>query len=399
MVLTRSQENLADITQPANVSFTVNLDSENPPVSSNGQESRSRVRRRSVHNGTTQNLNDGEVRQIISESLNSFRSEMTSLLTNEIRSVLENITVNHNSVNNNQNNNRATITENLPSSSNSNNDASQPYYAEKVLNIIRNWKLKFTGHDNEMTVDEFIYRVNILTTNNLKGDFELLCKHAHSLFEGKALAWFWRFHRQHDEIDWSTLTSELRKQYKVDYTDYDILDDIRRRRQKSHENFNEYLDVISAMADKLKNPITDHDLCEILIRNLKNEIRHELIHLEIHSVAHLRREVRKHEKFMKDVQAYESRKNNKSRVSELVNLNDNKPVDDLDEDEADSEICSLQNNRKCWNCDKIGHSYIDCMETKKVFCYGCGLKDMYKPTCPNCTKKKPGNVQRDVRRK
>ena len=100
----------------------------------------------------------------------------------------------------------------------------EPFYAENVLNIIRNWRLKFSGFDNDMTVDEFIYRVNILTTNNLKGDFELLSKHAHSLFEGKALAWFRRYHRQHDDIDWMTFTNALRKQYKVDYSDFDRLD-------------------------------------------------------------------------------------------------------------------------------------------------------------------------------
>ena len=327
MVLTRSQENLnlLDVSQPANVSFTVNLEPDNNTQNtSNIQETRPRGRGRVVHNGTShrheQNMNDNNVRQMISESLDNFRSEMTSLITNEIRSVFQNI----NSTNIRPNNNASpSVSQNrdIPNSSPRNNaiDSQEPFFAEKVLNIIRNWRLKFSGHDNEMSVDEFIYRVNILTTNNLKGDFELLCKHAHSLFEGKALVWFWRFHRQHDDIDWMTLTNELRKQYKVDYSDFDILDDIRRRRQKPQENFDEYLDVISAMTDKLKNPVSDQDLCETLMRILKSEIRHELLHLEIHSVAHLRREVRKHEKFIKDI---EYRKMTTGRISELTKLDD-----------------------------------------------------------------------------
>ena len=49
------------------------------------------------------------------------------------------------------------------------------------------------------------------------------------------------------------------------------------------------------MTDKLKIPVSDIDLCETIIRNLKTEIRHELLHLDITSLSQLRKEVRKHE--------------------------------------------------------------------------------------------------------
>lgn len=39
---------------------------------------------------------------------------------------------------------------------------------EKVLNIIRNWRIKFTGHSDSIGVEELIYRINILTVNNLR---------------------------------------------------------------------------------------------------------------------------------------------------------------------------------------------------------------------------------------
>lgn len=44
----------------------------------------------------------------------------------------------------------------------------------------------------------------------------------------------------------------------------------------------------------------------------------------------------------------------------------------------------------CWNCDDIGHSFTDCQSAvRKIFCYGCGCKNVYKPTCQKCNPKNP----------
>lgn len=420
MVLTRSQENLNNlnnIDQPANCSFTINLDNDNTRQASNtsqvvqniqeSQRRRSRGgRTRPTESNTDANVingnDDSHIRNIVNESLNTFRNEMTGFITQELRSMFQNFNSNNSSNNNLTTNNSNTNTRNYDNSSNnSHQNNSEPvqdtFFTDKVLNIIRNWKIKFSGHNNQMSVDEFVYRVNILTTNNLRNDFELLCKHAHCLFEGKALEWYWRFHRQNNDTDWISLTDALRKQYKVDYDDFDILDEIRRRKQKKDENFHEYLDVIMALTDKLKVPMSDRDLCETLLRNIKTEIRHELLHLNITKVSQLRIEVRKHEKFVKDINATESRRTLKGHISEIINQDTNNDVSN--DNVSDSGICAVLQTLKCWNCEKIGHTYMDCLETRRIFCYGCGMKDMYKPNCPNCRTKVQGNGTRDVRRK
>ncbi|KAI8129006.1 Protein brown [Lucilia cuprina] len=112
------------------------------------------------------------------------------------------------------------------------------------------------------------------------------------------------------------------------------------RRQKHNENFDEYLDSILAMTDRLKTPISDRDLCETLIRNLKTEVRHELLHLEISSVSQLRKE---------------TRKTDRGRVSEIDGEDKDLDITDTGTD----DICALQ-QIKCWNCDKDGH-------TKKIW--------------------------------
>lgn len=388
MPVTRSMDNLSNLGE--NVSFTVDVGPSGSSVVTRSQE-RSKSATAKRGNGSNSETNDIQIRRIISESLVSFREEMMSIMTSEFTNMCRGIqlpTTTNNSTDNADN------VRNTPSNSDF-RIPQDPFYAEKVLNIIRNWRLKFTGHNNEMTIDEFIYRTNMLTTNNLGGDFELLCKHAHTLFEGKALEWYWRYHRHNNYINWNTLTTALRVQYKSDYNDFDILDDIRRRRQKPNESFDDYFDIISSMIDKLKSPISDHDLCETILRNLKTEIRHELLHIDISSVSQLRKEVRKHEKFIKDFHALEYKKTNKGRVAE-INSEQIHTLDGTDEDS--NNICAVQHALICWNCDKPDHTYFDCMEQRRVFCYGCGAKDVYKPTCPKCSKRAQGNAQKDVRR-
>lgn len=428
MVTTRSQENLLNIDTPANVSFTVDIGSSNTMQGdqrtprtrtadtsqgsrrisrhqSDNMDQSHQTRTRTVADNTT-NLqdNDSRIQQMISDSFQSFRGEISSYISNELRSLVQNLnvssTIPNNSANETSSVNNPIINHN---SNNHNINAipssrfnSDPLYADKVLNIIRNWRIKFSGHDDQMSVDEFTYRVNILTNKNLGGDFRLLIDHAHILFEGKALIWYWRYHRENIDFDWFTLTNALQKKYREDFSDFDILDDLRRRKQRPNENFDEYLDAVSTITDKLKYSISDRDLCETLIRNLKNDIRHEILHLEITSVSQLRREVKKHEKFMKDLRAMESRKFTKGRIAEMTEQDDN--FQNLEMTDNETEICAVQTNIKCWNCDKLGHTYFDCMEVRRVFCYGCGVKDVYKPTFPNCSRKTQGNGLRDVRR-
>lgn len=411
-VTTRSMENILNLEEPANVSFTVSSGTEYR-IGSNQRNQLNRALPRTPtnirpnNNLTEENNSVSEnhnVRELISESVESLRSELTTFISTELRTLINGATNANRPASSNIN--LIDITTNSPNRRNENrtpttgrsSNNSEPFLAEKVTNIIRNWRIKFTGFDSQIPVDEFIYRVNIMTTNDLQGNFNLLLNHGHCLFEGKALTWFWRYHKQnYDDMDWISLANALRHQYKVDYSDFDILNDIRSKRQKSNEKFDDYLDAISALTDRLRTPISDRDLCDTIIRNLKSEVRYELLHLNISTVSQLRREVRKHEKFVEDLSATEQRRSMKGRVSEICKQADTLDLSDENDDFAD--ICAVQHKITCWNCDKIGHTFFDCMEIRKVFCYGCGIKDTYKPNCPNCKQKSAGNGSRDVRRK
>lgn len=108
---------------------------------------------------------------------------------------------------------------------------------DKVLQVMSNWKVKFNGGLNGLSVENFIYRVEALTAQTLQGNFELLCGNASSLFDGKANDWFWRYHRSVKTIHWAELCRALREQYQDSRTDIDIRELIRERKQKSNESF------------------------------------------------------------------------------------------------------------------------------------------------------------------
>lgn len=322
-------------------------------------------------------INERQVGQIVSDTLQDFRNEVTSLISTEIGNLMGRLDLNCNT--------RTRHTTNVVEGE-SQGSGSEPTVvsdnSERFMNIMRNWRLTFTGNSSGIAVREFIYRVNIMTTNTLRGNFDQMCKYIHLLLDGKALQWYWRYHRQNDAIDWIQLSDSLKREYREFDSDFDIKEDIRRRKQRYNETFEEFHDAIIVLTDKLSSSMTDEELCEAMIRNLKPEIRHELLHLDISQVAGLRRAVRKHEKLMQELQGRNKYRNLRDK-GQVAEINEETFIEVNNPNEC--QACEVLKVVKCWNCGKEGHSYKDCSEEKRVFCYGCGRKDTYRPSCPNCS--------------
>lgn len=271
-------------------------------------------------------------------------------------------------------------------------------HADKITSIIQNWNLKFDGSANGLSVDEFLYRIRSLTAENFNNDFSIICRNLHILLSGKARDWYWRFHKQVDNIEWSEFCAAIKYQYKDFKTNFDLREDLRNRKMKAGETFDTFFEAISAIIDRLDSQIAESELIEILTKNLRPDIRHELLYVPIYSVAHLRKCVQMRENLMSDEYF---RKNVASRTLNQSYPKRNVAELDLTEnsdifqpsDSVESNIDAIQytNNSKCWNCDCIGHNWQDCLSERTIFCYGCGTKNMYKPQCPKCSSKLPSN--------
>lgn len=259
---------------------------------------------------------------------------------------------------------------------------------DKVLHIMSNWRIKFTGSLNGISVENFIYRIEALTYQTLQGDFDLLCRNVSSLFEGKAADWFWRYHRSVSSVSWNDLCRALRQQYSDSRSDIDIRELIRDRKQKPGESFDNFYESVVELTDRLKEPLSSGMLVEILRRNLIPEIQHEILNLKITSLQELRDICRKREFFMQDMKRKHGIGYSKSSLvgKKVFGLDKVETDDDVEHSiEVNEQIAAIGLN--CWNCHQPGHRYQECLANRTVFCYGCGTPDTYKPNCKICNSK------------
>ncbi|XP_036346641.1 uncharacterized protein LOC118755957 [Rhagoletis pomonella] len=338
----------------------------------------------------------GEIGRLVSESLDAYFQNLRVTETRNLVQVADRM--NRSNVNNVNNADASNQDPNVLHSSGRFREDSGMISQSVSSKIISGWKLSFDGSLTSVPVDEFIYRVNALTNTTLRGDYHSLCQNVHILFEGKAKRWFWRYHHSVRELDWVDICEDLRKNFKDFRTDFEIKESIRNLKQKSGESFENYLDHILSTADSLKHPLSDREMVEIVLRNLQPEIRLELLHLELNSISDLRKACRRRENLVAEMQSKPQfqKLNNQFRrnVSEV----------DIEEEGAFKEeiIAGVTTNgasaeRKCWNCDGIGHNYKNCVKPRRVFCYGCGLVAFFLPNCPKCNN--PENAIRDVSNK
>lgn len=258
---------------------------------------------------------------------------------------------------------------------------------DRISNLISNWKIKFSGAVNDLPIEDFIYRVNCLTYQYFNGNFELLYQFANLLFSGPALAFYWRVHRTVGHMDWFGLCNRLRERYQDQRTDRDIKNTMRRRKQGSNESFDEFLDAMLAIADSLREPMSETDIIIEIRHNLKPELKHELLHIDTPNLAILRKECHRHEEFFRNIKSKPFTRANvpKRLINSIIHEKDSESQSE-EEPEVVDEICAMRakDKLKCWNCDELGHRYHDCLKPRRVFCYGCGLLDSYKPSCVNC---------------
>ena len=261
--------------------------------------------------------------------------------------------------------------------------------ASKVARIIQSWQLKFDGSSQGLTIEEFLYRIRTLTAQWLNNNFDLICKNLGILLFGKAREWFWRYHKRVREIRWEDFCQAIRYEYKDYRSDWDIKEELKSLKQKPTDCFEFFYDKFCSVADRLSVPLEEQEMIEILSRNLRTEIRHELLYVPIMSLAHLRKLCQMRENLLKEECFRRNQNPYRRNIAAVDELAEN--VENLVEGESSVDAIHIL---KCWNCDEEGHRWDDCLKDRKIFCYGCGAKEIYKPNCSYCQNKKLGNSNR-----
>lgn len=266
--------------------------------------------------------------------------------------------------------------------------------SRQTVDIMQKWGVHFDGSVEGLGVEEFIYRITSLTNETLDSDFSIMCRHIHVLFTGKARSWYWRYHKQVDQIDWTKMCASLRQQYQDYRSDFMSMELIRARKQKTGESFSSFYEAVATLIDKASIRVEDEELVEILKSNLLPETRQKLLFQPVHSVGHLRRLVQMSENLAYEISCrYASKPNVPAARRQVFAVEqENSEIEDNLQEEA--EIHALQSSHgkfKCWNCEEVGHVWENCLAARRVFCYGCGRPNIYKPQCQNCLSKKSEN--------
>lgn len=277
-----------------------------------------------------------------------------------------------------------------------------------LTHTLSKWTVRFGGSAKDLAVDEFFFRVeNLATADNVHADSLVLGLHC--LLVGNASDFYWVQRRKYPNHTWVALKRSMIAHFARQETDLEIRKLIMDRRQGYKEDFGEFSLAIECLSARMVRRMEDNELMEILRQNMSPKLQTCLLMYPTQNVESLKGACRKFERLW--ATQSDSIKDHRitSRMAEL-GFDDAPQVEEVRGsvrshfgEEATSNGFNvdavvrprpLPNRNEymvCWNCDDIGHSFGDCTSPdRKVFCYGCGTKNAYKPSCIQCN---PGNAK------
>lgn len=283
------------------------------------------------------------------------------------------------------------------------------------------WNLQFRGTTTEFPVDEFLFRVETLARSSNIAE-NMLPFGMHYVLHGAAQDWYWVYHRDNPHADWDTFKGAMRRHFSLIETQVEIREKISKRKQRSGEAFNDFYLAVAGLAARLNQRMPDNELVEILRANMAPQLKSALLFHPTQTVATLQEYCKRYERLWQ-VEAVSANRQPKPsftpRVHEIFVPVEPIPygvqqvdpnvyydasqypypyayadqVEAIQKHDDQKKAANRSDLMICWNCDEMGHTFDVCtVATRNVFCYGCGLKNNYKPTCTRCN---AGNRQRD----
>lgn len=261
---------------------------------------------------------------------------------------------------------------------------------------LEKWKINFDGSGN---VDDFIFKLDTLvertrcTHEQLESRFQIF-------LSGKAEKWYWEFVKRNNDPPYRLIKNGLLQEFAVVETDDQLLLQLNSRKQQPRESYDDFHTALLAISYKMKEPMSEERLVNIIKKNVSTELKFMLFNSETTDLHALREVARKAETIIKETKQTHPIKNLNRQVHELE-------LESLQGDglgsEEDPQIEALQfsarakksdySHIKCWNCLSFGHSYLYCPEdTRNLFCYKCGERGVATVRCKN---PHPGNWKRN----
>lgn len=288
---------------------------------------------------------------------------------------------------------------------------------------VQNWELNFSGDGRSIQVEDFLTRVKKLARHEGVTEKELLMNIHHRL---KGEAYDWWFTKEDRFTSWRKFEGEIRFRYGNPNRDRGIRGQIRELKQRRGESFIAYVTEVEKLNQCLERPFSYRTLFELIWENMRPHYRSKLSVIDIEDLDHLI-EIN-HKIDANDQSLYRTGQVSRPEIHHLEAEEDS---DDCYSEEEDTPVCVIQNRQqqpeskpqqlekgskqptgfrpqpqprnnslqqnmtnrqqprfqnpryKCWNCLKEGHSWKECREPKRVFCYACGNMGRTTRTCEN----------------
>ena len=254
------------------------------------------------------------------------------------------------------------------------------------------WNISFTGSTQKESVVSFLEKIEELriSRNVTKEDLFLS---ACDIFQGPA--WNWFLTNRQNFSTWDEVTQKLKSDFLPSFYEQDLINEINNRTMGNNERVTLYISAMECLYLKLTTLPDEKTRVNQIRRNLSPFFIHQLALTEINTIADLTNYCKKLEESRLWSDRYKAPPSKKFGLLEpdlrtFPSGSSSSGYNSLNASNAstldNTNNLSLKNRISCWNCDKSGHGYSECRSPKKVFCYGCGRKNITKNKCQTCSK-------------
>lgn len=251
------------------------------------------------------------------------------------------------------------------------------------------WNVHFSGSPNE-SVNSFLEKINLLREARGVSKQELFAS-ACDLFQDQA--WNWYLSIRSRVKNWDDLELKLREDFLPYFYDEDLWQEIHSRTQGSNERVAIYISVMEGLFSRLSVLPEECIMVNTIRRNLLPDYISCLALQDIDSVVRLKTLCKRLEESRNWSCRYKPPSSKRSGFLEpdlscynnVFNAGGSRPFPKIKSANV-SIVSPSVSVPTCWNCGCSGHVYNKCLDPRRIFCYGCGMKDVVKSKCPNCSK-------------
>lgn len=269
------------------------------------------------------------------------------------------------------------------------------HYNQRRPVPMNQWKISFSGDSKGIHLHDFLTQVELLQRSERLSDEDLVHGLAH-LLNGTARTWLTTV--QGRFRTWAEVALAMKQRFLPENYDYMLLCQITNNTQKSSESIVEFLTNMQALFNCLTIPIAEPHKLFLIQKNLLPKYAMSIAPLGIRTMQELLEVARRMDcTFQPQSQQLPFQQNfgsfNRQYPRNVSTIDETNEIDE--EDQADLMEMRRRNPSnqsprspiKCWNCNRIGHSFHECsVERTGIFCFRCGASNVTSINCQKCSK-------------